>query len=254
MKLYTKTGDLGETGLFGGVRVSKAALRVDAYGEVDELNAALGLVVTVCRPVLAPPGRSEGPTREVNSGSAAGADAWSLIADAMLEIQSRLFDLGSDLATPIDSSGREYIVPVPASAVERLEGWIDAAEDRLPPLRNFILPGGTELAARLHLARTVCRRAERAVVRLRDAFVAIEPTAAGAAGSPGVARTGETAAAVGPSDHAAALAGPIVYLNRLSDLLFAFARLANLEAGVADIAWRSPRRSTDDDTAADGSA
>ena len=207
MKLYTKTGDAGETGLFGGMRVSKAALRVEAYGEVDELNATLGLL------------------------AAALSDAsHAEIRTAVVEIQSRLFDLGADLATPPDSPGREHIVPVPESAVERLEGWIDAAEARLAPLTAFILPGGTEVSARLHLARTVCRRAERAVVRLRDALS--DGTTSGSASAKPTA-----------SNDVETLAGPIIYLNRLSDLLFALARLANHEAGVRDVVWQSPRKS-----------
>lgn len=177
MKLYTKRGDDGHTDLIGGARVSKDHLRVGAYGAVDELNATLGLALADC-----------------------GIDD---IHASLITVQCRLFDLGADLATPGGSDtgssrlGKEHIAV--------LESQIDAASERLEPLRNFILPGGTVLAARLHVARTVCRRAEREVVALAQR----EPIDANAT----------------------------VYLNRLADLLFAQARLANAVAGVADVPW-----------------
>jgi cob(I)alamin adenosyltransferase len=179
MKIYTKTGDDGETGLFGGARVSKASARVEAYGTVDELNAALGVV------------------------RAAGAEA---ALDALLgEVQSDLFTLGAELATV---PGKEAALGIPllnAKDIARLEAAIDASEATLAPLKNFVLPAGTPVAAALHLARTVCRRAERAVVGLPDAETA----------------RGEL----------------MVYLNRLSDLLFSLARQANHRAGVDDVPW-----------------
>jgi cob(I)alamin adenosyltransferase len=180
MKIYTKTGDAGETGLFGGQRVAKDSLRVHAYGSVDECNAALGLA------------RAAAPD--------AGLDA------ILAELQSQLFVVGADLATPGENAN---IPRVGDAEAAQLEGWIDALEAELEPLRQFILPGGTPAAAQLHLARTVCRRAERWTVSLAQE----EPI------NPGV----------------------LVYLNRLSDLLFVLARAANARAGVGDVPWVSPR-------------
>lgn len=182
MKIYTKTGDAGETGLFGGTRVSKASARVAAYGDVDELNSVLG--VARLHPI-------------------------DEARDALLQqIQSELFDVGAELAA---RPGKDVGIPlVDDGDIERLERAIDAAEEELAPLESFILPGGSPGAAHLHLARTVCRRAERSVVGL----------AAGEAVRPEIVR----------------------YLNRLSDLLFVLARLANTRAGVADVPWRGRAR------------
>jgi cob(I)alamin adenosyltransferase len=177
MKLYTKRGDKGLTDLIGGARVSKNHLRVGAYGAVDELNATIGLALAEC---------------EIDA-----------IREPLITVQSRLFDLGADLATP--SSDETASARIKRDHVEELERSIDSTSDRLEPLRNFIMPGGTTLAARLHLARTVCRRAERDVVALADAD-RVDPIST-------------------------------IYLNRLADLLFALARLANAEAGVADVPW-----------------
>ncbi len=188
MKLYTKRGDAGKTDLFGGQRVSKDHLRVEAYGTVDELNATVGL----CLSLTAVPGE---------------------IAEPLRTIQSRLFEIGADLATPRDPADMDKggMVPrVQPEQVAELEGWIDALCDPLPAMKTFILPGGTELSARLHLCRTVCRRAERLTIALSH----VEP--------------------VGDA--------VIVYLNRLSDLLFAMSRFANHAAGVADVPWVSPRQ------------
>ena len=182
MKLYTRTGDGGETSLIGGARVTKHHLRVRAYGDVDETNAAIGLAVASC------------------GDAAMGA--------ILREVQSTLFTLGAELANPGDR------VPTPAIAsahIERQERWIDDASGQVSPLEGFALPGGSETAARLHVARTVCRRAERTVVEL--------------------AQTERVAKLV------------LVYLNRLSDLLFALARLANHRQGVADIPWDAPQPS-----------
>lgn len=179
MKIYTKTGDDGTTGLFGGQRVAKFDPRIECYGTVDELNATLGL-------------------------AAVGAE--SGLARKLGAVQNELFVIGSHLATPEDDTRRVARLPeLDESAVARLEGEIDAAEADLPPLRNFILPGGAETAARLHFARTVCRRAERLLV----AFAA---------------------------QHAVP---PVVvqYFNRLSDWLFVYARWANHHSGVADVPW-----------------
>ncbi|MEM1212229.1 MAG: cob(I)yrinic acid a,c-diamide adenosyltransferase [Planctomycetota bacterium] len=184
MKLYTKRGDDGETDLFGGQRVAKDQRRVEAYGSVDELNAALGLAIAAC-----------------------GSDAGESRVGAVLQgLQHRLFDLGADLATPPGTPGAGKVRRIVMEDVEPLEAQIDELDAALPPLRAFILPGGTELAARLHVARTVARRAERRVVSLMQAEEVGEPIAK--------------------------------YLNRISDLLFVLARAANQAAGVADVAWQ----------------
>lgn len=181
MKIYTKTGDDGSTGLFGGQRVPKHDARVAAYGTVDELNSAIGVAL------------------------ACGGD--DELHGMLLARQSELFSLGAMLASGDgkDTGG------VKEDWCLSMESQIDALDAQLPQLRNFILPGGTELAARLHLARTVCRRAEREVSALR------------------VAR---------PKD-APRLAPAVKYLNRLSDWLFTLARAANKRAGYEDIPWKS---------------
>jgi cob(I)alamin adenosyltransferase len=179
MKIYTKTGDGGETSLFGNIRVSKADARVDAYGEVDEVNACLG------------------------AARAAGVDGE--IGAALEAIQKDLFAIGARLADPTSRiAPRVAKAAVGEQDVQRLEGIIDRLESELPPLRRFILPGGGPAGAALHLARTVCRRAERRVIAL--GADAVEPIL-------------------------------VVYLNRLSDLLFVMARAVNHRAGVADIEW-----------------
>ncbi len=180
MKISTKTGDDGSTGLIGGRRVSKADPRLECYGTVDELNAFVGL-------------------------AAVGADA-SLV-EKLRPVQHELFVIGALLATPEDGNTPKNVTPpeLPESSIARLESQIDAAEAVLHPLRNFILPGGTETSARLHVARTVCRRAERLLV----AFARERPI-----------------------DQTL-----VRYLNRLSDWLFVHARLANQLAGVADVRW-----------------
>jgi cob(I)alamin adenosyltransferase len=187
LKLYTRTGDDGSTSLFGGQRVPKAALRVEAYGGVDELNACLGLVLAACEPGRHP-----------------------LVASVVGRVQSELFDLGAHLATPGDASEpvRSALPGFTQEHVTRLEGEIDEASAAVPELRTFILPGGGEVAARLHHARTVCRRAERLVVLLSSK----------------------------DSEHVEGRL--VVYLNRLSDLLFALARLANREAGHDETIWK----------------
>lgn len=179
MKIYTKTGDAGETSLFDNSRVSKADPRVDAYGEVDEVNACLGAAV------------------------AAGAD--SDIAGVLTTIQKDLFAVGARLADPASRiADRVTKAAVTAEQIELLEATIDRLETELTPLRRFILPGGSSAGAMLHLARTVCRRAERRVVGL--GADSVEP-------------------------------GVIVYLNRLSDLLFVMARAVNHRAGISEIEW-----------------
>jgi cob(I)alamin adenosyltransferase len=191
MKLYTKRGDAVLTDLYGGQRVGKDHLRVEAYGTIDELNSLIGWVVC--------------------------AEVADEIAGPLKSIQSRLFEIGADLATPRgatdedgNQTGRGSSVPrVGEERVDELESWIDAVCEPLPAMRHFILPGGTELAARLHLARTVCRRAERMCVAL--------------------------------SHHEPIGQQVITYLNRLSDLLFAMARRANQLADVEDVPWIAPK-------------
>ena len=182
MKIYTRTGDEGETGLFGGGRVPKDHPRVAAYGDVDELNSAIGVV------------RATAPAE---------------LFDELLEaVQRDLFAIGGHLATPDPEKVAQALAKavLPAERAESSSsGRSTTAERELPPLRAFVLPGGTPKAAALHLARTVCRRAERSVVRLAH------------------------------EDEVPAVF--LVYLNRLSDLLFTLARLANHRAGVRDITW-----------------
>jgi cob(I)alamin adenosyltransferase len=150
MKIYTKTGDDGSTGLFGGQRVQKDDLRVAAYGSVDELNSALGVA------------RAAGPANQPEAVTA-GVD------DLLAQLQADLFVLGADLATP---RGREkeanYLPRVDGAMVEKLEMHIDSFEEKLPALKKFILPGGSPLGSALHFSRTICRRAERATVTLGD--------------------------------------------------------------------------------------
>ena len=184
MKLYTRTGDDGSTGLFGGDRVSKDDPRVEAYGTVDELNAAVGLAGSAC------------------DGQAPSSPSFPEILGG---VQSRLFDIGADLATPASSPHAGKIMRISNRHVAEVEAWIDAVEAGNEPMRSFVLPGGSDLAARLHLARTVCRRAERAIVTL--------------------ART----TPINPET--------LVYVNRVSDLLFAMARRANRAAGRPDVPW-----------------
>lgn len=176
MKIYTKTGDDGTTGLFAGGRVPKTHPRVETYGTVDELNSVIGTA------------RAHG----------AHQAAW------LKQVQNDLFHLGADLATPLDADA-DWVVRTPDSAVAWLEARIDEMTEALPPLKNFVLPGGCPAAAHLHIARTVCRRAERHAVALAETD-AITHNA-------------------------------MVYLNRLSDFLFTLARYENQLAGVEEEKW-----------------
>ncbi|MCB9456112.1 MAG: cob(I)yrinic acid a,c-diamide adenosyltransferase [Anaerolineaceae bacterium] len=178
MKIYTKTGDNGTTSLFSGGRVSKAHHRVEAYGTVDELNAVIGVA------------RAQRPT--------ARTESW------LERVQRQLFHLGADLATPLDAQA-EWVVRVDAESVAWLETTIDTMTEALPPLANFILPGGSPAAAQLHVARTVCRRAERLVVILGEH----EP--------------------INPQS--------LIYLNRLSDFLFTLSRWENVQTGEPEDKW-----------------
>lgn len=181
MKIYTKTGDAGTTGLFGGGRVSKDDVRVEAYGDVDELNAVLGVVRSV--------------------------EMMPRIDEVLLPIQRDLFAIGALLATPDRDKMAAHLskARIDDARIRELEQAIDDGEAELEPLTAFILPGGTPKAAALHVARTVCRRAERHVVRLQHE-VELPPLA-------------------------------VIYLNRLSDLLFTLARLANRRAGAGEVTW-----------------
>jgi cob(I)alamin adenosyltransferase len=178
-RIYTRAGDAGETSLGDGTRVPKTDARIEAYGTVDELNAVLGLVLA--------------------------GDVEAELRGALERIQNELFDLGADLAVPLDDDRRERL-RVDRVQIEALETLCDRANEGLEPLRSFVLPGGTETAARLHLARTVCRRAERLAVAL-EAEHSVNPEA-------------------------------LAYLNRLSDLLFILARAANAAAGVSEPVWQ----------------
>ena len=181
MKIYTKTGDAGDTGLFGGGRVAKSHPRVEAYGDVDELNAALGVVRAI--------------------------ESMPRIDDPLLLVQRDLFAIGALLATPDRDKMRQHLekARIDDARVAELEHTIDECDTELEALRAFILPGGTPKAAALHVARTVCRRAERRVVEL-SASTEIPPLV-------------------------------VIYLNRLSDLLFTLARVANHRGGAVEETW-----------------
>lgn len=199
IRIYTGTGDSGHTGLFGGRRVPKDDLRVSAIGAVDELNAALGLAAL-----------------HVERG----------LDDLLNDLQHELFLLGADLATPTPKDthrGSIAIQRMTGDQVRRLETLIDQHEDELPPLTQFILPGGTALSAALHWARVVCRRAERHCVTLaRDVPTSRDPSTEEI--------NERTEAEMNPE--------VIRYLNRLSDLLFVLARVANYRHGIPDVIWR----------------
>jgi len=180
--IYTKTGDKGQTGLFGGGRVRKDDPRVEAYGAVDELNAALG--------------------------TAEAAIADPEIKGWIKRIQDELFVVGAELSTPDPEAVKRQVVPVGPDQVAAMETIIDAVDEQVPPLRQFILPGGHPGSAHLHLARTICRRAERRVLTF--------------------------------SDHAPVRTEVITYLNRLSDLLFMLARLVNHRQAVVEPVWNPP--------------
>ena len=178
MKIYTRTGDSGETSLFGGTRVRKDSARVDAYGEVDELNASLGLA------------RAHRPDSDLD--------------EVIVQLQRDLFALGAQLADPSEKLAAGMAKAVVGDAdVRRLEEIIDRFEGELPPLRKFILAGGAPVGAALHVARTVCRRAERRIVALEPS---VDPVL-------------------------------LQYINRVSDLLFVLARVANQRAGVPETEW-----------------
>jgi len=181
-KIYTRTGDKGETVLVGGLKVAKHSLRPDAFGEVDELNSIIGIVRTYI-----------------------SKDEQSELNDALEKIQNELFDLGADLATPENSKNSDQILRITSSQVKRLENEIDKFNKDLNELKSFVLPGGSKLSSWLHLARTTTRRAERKITKL--------------------------ASEEGINNEV------IIYINRLSDLLFVMARYCN-DNGKADILWQ----------------
>ena len=179
MKIYTRTGDTGDTALFGGGRVPKSHPRVEAYGDVDELNAAIGLARAI--------------------------EMMPRIDEVLVPLQRDLFSIGALLATPDHDKMKKHLekANIDDQRIAELERAIDDGDRELEPLKSFILPGGTPKAAALHVARTVCRRAERRVIALEEEI-------------PGIV---------------------IVYLNRLSDLLFTLARVANRRAGAGEVTW-----------------
>lgn len=180
MKIYTKTGDKGQTSLFSGERVPKNSLRIEAYGTIDELNSFIGLAILELRD--------------------------ESVIKLLAKIQNRLFVLGSDLATPLNErKSKLKITRVPKNFYRDLEKAIDFYDSKLEPLRNFILPGGSKGAALLHICRTICRRAERNVVALKDTV-----------------KVGENL---------------IIFLNRLSDLFFVLARFENKCQKIPDVKW-----------------
>ena len=181
MKIYTKTGDAGETGLFGGGRVSKTHPRVEAYGDVDELNASIGLARSI--------------------------EMMPRIDEVLVPLQRDLFAIGALLATPDREKMKRHLekASIDDGRIAELEHAIDDGDRELEPLKSFIVPGGTPKAAALHVARTVCRRAERRVIALM------------------------------PDEEIPQIV--VVYLNRLSDLLFTLARVANKRAGAGEVTW-----------------
>ncbi|HXC25908.1 MAG TPA: cob(I)yrinic acid a,c-diamide adenosyltransferase [Gemmatimonadaceae bacterium] len=181
LKIYTKTGDQGTTALFGGGRVPKDDSRVESYGDVDELNASIGVVCSI--------------------------EVMPRIDDVLVLVQRDLFAIGAILATPDLVKMQEQLVKasIDSKRIHELEVAIDDCDDELEPLKSFILPGGTPKSAALHVARTICRRAERRVVHLQQG-IEIPPLV-------------------------------VVYLNRLSDLLFSLARIANKRAGASEVTW-----------------
>ena len=181
MKIYTKTGDKGDTGLFGGGRVPKNHPRVEAYGDVDELNASIGLARSI--------------------------ELMPRIDEVLVPIQRDLFAIGAILATPDREKMKQHLekARIDADRIAQLEHAIDDGDRELEPLKAFIVPGGTPKAAALHVARTVCRRAERRVVELQEDTELPELV--------------------------------VIYLTRLSDLLFTLARVANRRAGAGEVTW-----------------
>jgi cob(I)alamin adenosyltransferase len=197
MKIYTKTGDCGTTGLFAGPRVDKDHPRIDAYGSVDELNAVLGVVI----------GQLQLAVGDARWGNADPTP--EELCQFLTDVQSDLFSMGAELATP--DPVKHGMCLLKSQRIEALEQFIDRLDAVLPTLESFILPGGSQPAAMLHLGRTVCRRAERQVVHLSH--------------EPGVHDCSQL----------------VIYLNRLSDLLFVLARYVNYGLDVQESVWHAPR-------------
>jgi len=182
MKIYTKTGDKGETGLLGGERVTKNSLRLNAYGTIDELNAFIGLAIT-----------------EVKSEK---------VKEVLVDLQNKLFIVGSDLAAPEnEKSVKLKIIRTPSDFISQVEKNIDEFDSQLDELKNFILPGGSKGAALLHICRTISRRAEREIVALKNSV------------------------SIGKNI--------LIYINRISDLFFVLARFENKYSGIPDSIWKS---------------
>lgn len=199
MKIYTRTGDDGTTGLFGGPRVRKDDARIEAYGTVDELNAVLGCV------------RSDlDAARADRSHAEEAIDGLAHLDECFSLIQHELFSLGAELASPRPDDFHLRVIGT--AQVARLERWIDDAESRLPPLKQFILPGGSATAAQIHVARAVCRRSERRVITLAESADLEMPVSTDV----------------------------IIYLNRMSDWLFVVSRDVNRLLGHADQPWVKP--------------
>ncbi len=192
MKVYTGGGDKGKTSLFSGERVAKHSLRIDAYGDLDELNSVIGALIS-----MLPDG--------------IGIDQ---VRQELLHVQARLFQAGAWLATTPGSSATDFLEQIPASVITDLEQKIDQLSEELPPLKEFILPGGSTTASWAHIARTVCRRCERKVTELNT--------------------ENQTEA----TDRA--LENVLVYLNRLSDYLFVVARYVNKVSNTQDQTWQQP--------------
>ena len=182
MKIYTKTGDYGQTSLLGGTRVSKSHERIDSYGDLDELNSFVGFALS------------------------AFPDVWHDEKKLFESIQANLFILGSQLACEVEKREVYKLKNIAADEIQKLENEIDRMTSDLEPLKNFILPGGSEVASRIHLCRTITRRVERKVIAVFD--------------------------------EDSQPANSIIYLNRLSDYFFCFARWANYKTGVADVLWK----------------
>lgn len=182
MKIYTKTGDAGKTSLLGGKKVSKGDLRIESYGSVDELNSFVGLLSDF---------QTDG-----------------FLKDILKEIQDRLFTIGSDLACDPDKNIKMPVPDIHESDIELLEKEIDRMNDELPPLLNFILPGGAPVVSYAHIARTVCRRAERNCIRLQDSEQNVAPII-------------------------------IKYLNRLSDYFFMLARYTGFKNNIPEVIWKA---------------
>lgn len=180
-QLYTRTGDMGSTSLVGGERVKKNSVRLEAYGTIDELSSCLGTI-------------------------ASDPDCTAEVKGQLMDIQNELFNVGGYLATAVKAGEEPRCVSLDAARIQTLEGWIDALDEQTPKIRAFVLPGGSPLAARTHVARTVCRRAERRILDLAETDYV---------------------------DRAV-----IRYINRLSDYLFIAARYLNFMKGVEEVTWK----------------